>query len=133
MVIWVFPESWKCRDSLLDAGALDICMCAKSHTPTLYHSYCNLAGQPLRQMASMFSQVSEVCMHRFTTAPGVYAAAKLDLGVAGLDGQVLQPQAGLALGLQVWRMPTTIRIFPRLCCNRAQPNNQHGQYVFSLE
>lgn len=91
-------------------------------------------GPGLRAAASLVSERSGVVMSLATTEPGlqVYDGSKVDLDVAGLDGQALRPFCGLALEAQRFPDGPNQAHFPDCILRPDAPSLQDTELVFTL-
>ncbi|MEN9894516.1 MAG: aldose-epimerase [Pseudomonadota bacterium] len=98
------------------------------------HNFClspeRVAKRPVAKAVSPHSGVS---LDVFTTEPGVqfYAAFKLNVPVAGLDGQKYGPFAGFCLETQVWPDAVNHANFPNAILRPGEVLRQETDYVFA--
>lgn len=100
------------------------------------HNFClSDTRRALRPVACLKSPQSGVAMEIRTTEAGlqVYDAAKVSIPVAGLDGKLMGPHAGMALEPQTWPDAINHRHFPQAVLRPGETYRQQTQYAFSKD
>ncbi len=100
----------------------------------LDHNFClSTKRQELRPVAWIRSKKSGVSMELRTTEPGlqVYTGEHIDIPVAGLAGQEMGPNAGIAMEPQIWPDANHHPSFPQALLLAGETYDQHTQYIFS--
>ena len=100
---------------------------------SLDHNFC-LSNERtlLRQVASLKSQTSKICINLLTTEPGlqIYNGSGINCPVSGLDRRKMGANAGIAMEPQVWPDSINQPHFPQALLHPEENYYQHTQYVF---
>lgn len=100
----------------------------------LDHNFClSNRRQALRRVAQLSSAMSGIQMTCHTTEPGlqIYDGQFINIDTAGLQGQAMRANSGIAMEPQVWPDANHNQHFPQAVLRPGESYEQHTQYAFS--